>query len=58
MRTTTYPLKEVKKRWEYELLTVEQTIGHLLQHIEDLQKRVEALEWRDGKPPKPAPQRD
>ena len=53
----TYPLKEVKKRWEYELLTIEQTIGHILQHLEDHQKRLEALERPNDKPPPPQPTR-
>ncbi len=44
-----YPLQKVLNLWEQGTLTVQQAIGHMMQHLLALEKRVKALEQR----PKP-----
>jgi len=41
---STYPLPKLLLLWDHGELTPEQTIGHLLQHIAELEKRVHHLE--------------
>ncbi|MFN8490179.1 MAG: hypothetical protein U0350_21505 [Caldilineaceae bacterium] len=50
---STYPAPELLKLWKQEQLTVEQAIGHLLQHLaaltlenQELKRRVDLLEQR------------
>ena len=43
---STHPLKELLEMWEHRKLTVEQVIGHLLQHLAALGQRLTALEAR------------
>jgi hypothetical protein len=42
----THRLEDVMKFWEVEKFTPEQTIGHILQHIQLLIQRVEEVEER------------
>jgi hypothetical protein len=42
----THKLEDVMKFWEVEKFTPEQTIGHILQHIQLLVERVEEVEAR------------
>lgn len=41
-----YRLQEVIKMWEQDKLTVEQVVGQLLLHLEQLSERVGAVEKR------------
>lgn len=41
---STYPLPELLNLWERNKLTDEQMIGHLLQHLIELEQRVRQLE--------------
>lgn len=41
---STYPISQLLKLWKQGQLTVEQVIGHLLQHIAALEKRLQELE--------------
>ena len=40
----TYSLDEILLAWKTETLTTEQAVGQILQLIQDLQRRVAALE--------------
>jgi hypothetical protein len=42
----TYPIHEIIKMWEHVDLTVDQAIGQLMLHIQDLSQRVSTLERR------------
>jgi hypothetical protein len=42
----TYHISEIVKMWEHVELTVDQTIGQLILHIQELTQRVNALERR------------
>jgi len=42
----TYNISEIIKMWEHVELTVDQAIGQLLLHIQDLSQRVSTLERR------------
>lgn len=42
----TYNINEIIKMWEHVELTVDQAIGQLLLHIQDLTQRVSTLERR------------
>lgn len=46
----TYSAQELLRRWEQGILTVEQAIGHILQHLAGQQKQ--AQEPKPKKPPK------
>jgi hypothetical protein len=39
----TYPIKELMKQWETERLTMQQIIGHILQHISALEEQIKDL---------------
>ena len=52
----TYSPQELLKRWEQGILTVEQAIGHILQHLAAQQKP--AQEPKLKKPPKPPSDED
>lgn len=41
---STYPLPELVHLWQHNHLTPEQMIGHLLQHVAELEQRVRQLE--------------
>lgn len=41
---STYPVATLLQKWTRGELTAEQVIGHLLQHVMALTKRIEALE--------------
>jgi len=47
----TYSVKELMKQWETERLTMEQIIGHILQHIFTLQKQINDLKQQVPKQP-------
>jgi hypothetical protein len=47
----TYPTKELMKRWETERLTIQQIIGHILQHLLALEEQVKDLRRRLPKSP-------
>lgn len=51
MPTSTYPLDKLLALWRRGDLTVDQMVGHLLQHHIELEKRVHHLETS----PTPAP---
>jgi hypothetical protein len=52
----TYSAQELLKRWEQGILTVEQAIGHILQHLAAQHKQ--APEPKLKKPPKPPSDED
>ncbi|MEZ4865534.1 MAG: hypothetical protein R3C14_29760 [Caldilineaceae bacterium] len=41
---STYPIEQLLKLWKQGQLTVEQVIGHLLQQVVALEKRLQELE--------------
>ena len=41
---STYPLEKLLQLWRREELTVEQMIGHLLQHLSALEAQGQALQ--------------
>lgn len=41
---STYPLEKLLQLWRHEELTVEQMIGHLLQHLAVLEAQGQALQ--------------
>ena len=41
-----YPPKELSHRWEHSQITIEQTIGQLIQHLLGLLQRLADLEKR------------
>ena len=41
---TTYPVKDLMNQWETERLTMEQIIGHILQHISALEEQIKDLQ--------------
>jgi len=43
---STYPTKELMNRWESERLTMQQIIGHILQHLLALEEQVKDLKRR------------
>ena len=52
--TSTFPLDELLVRWRRGDLTETQMVGHLLQHITHIDKRVLRLEQPPaGDPPRP-----
>jgi hypothetical protein len=44
MSLSTYTLAELLRKWQREELTVEQMLGHLLQHLHDIEQRLRQLE--------------
>ena len=44
MLMSTYSLEKLLQLWRLEELTVEQTIGHLLQHLAALEAQSQALQ--------------
>ena len=45
---STYPLPELSLRWKRKEVTAEQMLGHLLQHLAELDQRVHHLEHALG----------
>jgi len=43
---STYPIKELIKPWETEILTMQQIIGYILQHLLALEEQVKDLKRR------------
>jgi len=41
---STYPLPDLALRWKRNELTAEQMVGHLLQHLAELEQRVHQVE--------------
>ncbi len=41
-----YPLEELVSGWKHERLTVEQTIGQLVLHVEAVYERLRTIEQR------------
>jgi hypothetical protein len=46
-----YALPELLKRWQREQLTMEQVIGHILQHLVALPQQLAELQKQLPKPP-------
>ena len=44
MSMSTYPIEKLLQLWRLEELTVEQIIGHLLQHLAALEAQGQALQ--------------
>ena len=44
MSMSTYPIEKLLQLWRLEELTVEQVVGHLLQHLAALEAQSQALQ--------------
>jgi flagellar biosynthesis chaperone FliJ len=47
---STHPLKTLLALWEHSKVTMEQIIGHILQHLSNHEDRLRSLEKQAGRP--------